>query len=56
MRIGSIRSLDLSDFHPDDKYLSVNHRSDTDTPLKTASPALKNWCRVVDRVEDLARI
>jgi integrase len=34
MRIGSIRSLDVSDFRADDEYLSVNHRPDTDTPLK----------------------
>jgi integrase len=37
MRVGSIRSLDRPDFHPDEEYLSVNHRPDTDTPLKNKS-------------------
>ena len=35
VRTGTVRSLDLSDYHPDDQYLDVVHRPHEDTPLKT---------------------
>ncbi|RDZ61520.1 integrase [Haloferax sp. Atlit-12N] len=34
MRNGALRSLDVGDFHPDDRALEVQHRPDEDTPLK----------------------
>ena len=33
-RRGALRALDVEDYHPDDEYLKVRHRPDTDTPLK----------------------
>lgn len=33
-RMGSIRGLDLADYHPEEQYLEFNHRPSTDTPLK----------------------
>lgn len=33
-RLGSIRALDLRDFHPEEQYLEFVHRPSTDTPLK----------------------
>lgn len=34
LRIGSVRALDVEDFHPEEEYVAVRHRPETDTPLK----------------------
>lgn len=34
IRKGTLRSLDVGDFHPRNKTLETNHRPETDTPLK----------------------
>jgi site-specific recombinase XerD len=34
MRTGSLRAVDIDDYHPDDEYVEVRHRPETDTPLK----------------------
>ncbi|MFC6992712.1 tyrosine-type recombinase/integrase [Haladaptatus sp. GCM10025707] len=34
MRRGAARALDVEDYHPDEQYLEVKHRPETDTPLK----------------------
>jgi len=34
MRIGSERALDVDDYYPDEQYLNVEHRPETETPLK----------------------
>lgn len=34
MRRGAVRALDVQDYHSDDQSLEVNHRPETDTPLK----------------------
>lgn len=33
-RVGSIRGMDLPDYHPDEQYVEVVHRPSTGTPLK----------------------
>jgi len=33
-RRSAVRALDLDDYHREDKYLDVNHRPETDTPVK----------------------
>jgi len=34
MRLGAVRSLDIDDYHPDENYIELHHRPETDTPLK----------------------
>lgn len=34
MRSGTIRSLDLNDYYSEDRYIAVQHRPETGTPLK----------------------
>ena len=34
LRRGAVRTLDLSDYHPDDQSLEIRHRPETDTPIK----------------------
>jgi site-specific recombinase XerD len=54
MRIGTVRSLDLEDYHSDEKYVETVHRPDQGTPLKNKSSAerhinLHEWvCTVID--------
>ncbi|TKX73082.1 site-specific integrase [Halorubrum sp. GN11_10-6_MGM] len=44
MRTGSLRALDVGDFHysGSDAYLAVSHRPDTDTPLKLGDEGERN--------------
>jgi integrase len=42
MRRGALHALDLDDWHPDERYLSLRHRPDTDTPLKLAEDGERN--------------
>lgn len=37
MRTGSIRSLDVDDYHPRDAYLELEHRPESGTPLKNGA-------------------
>lgn len=34
IRMGTLRAIDIADFHPDEKYIEIVHRPDTGTPLK----------------------
>lgn len=36
-RLGSIRSLDMGDYHSDEEFVEFHHRPETDTPLKNAT-------------------
>jgi site-specific recombinase XerC len=53
-RLGTIRALDLEDYHSGDQYVEVHHRPETGTPLKNKSKAerevnLHEWvCEVLD--------
>ncbi|WP_226479362.1 tyrosine-type recombinase/integrase [Natrinema amylolyticum] len=38
-RIGTVRALDLGDYHPDEHYIEVAHRPETGTPLKNGDEA-----------------
>lgn len=37
LRVGAIRSLDLSDYYQDEQALELHHRPDTGTPIKNAT-------------------
>lgn len=50
-RVGAIRSLDLRDVDADDRYLSFEHRPETDTPLKKK----QNGERLVGISDEVAR-
>ena len=53
-RTGTIRGLDLSDYHPQDEYLDTHHRPQSDTPLKNQEEGerhialSRNVCAVLD--------
>jgi site-specific recombinase XerD len=34
MRVGAAHALDLDDYNPDEQYLEVHHRPETETPIK----------------------
>jgi site-specific recombinase XerD len=38
-RLGTIRALDVDDFHPEEQYVEVRHRPEADTPLKNKAEA-----------------
>ncbi|MCU4798950.1 tyrosine-type recombinase/integrase [Halobacteria archaeon HArc-gm2] len=38
-RLGTIRALDLDDYHPEEQYLEVHHRPESGTPLKNKAKA-----------------
>lgn len=53
-RLGTVRALDLGDYHSDEQYVTVRHRPDEGTPLKNGANAerevnLHGWvCEVLD--------
>ncbi|MFC7230569.1 tyrosine-type recombinase/integrase [Saliphagus sp. GCM10025308] len=49
MRLGALRSIDLDDYHPEDHYVELHHRPETETPLKNQKNSerevnLALWC------------
>lgn len=54
MRRGAIRSIDVDDYHPDEQYIQLTHRPDTDTPLKNKRDGERpvalstDMCTVID--------
>lgn len=53
-RLGTVRALDVGDYHPDEMYVEIHHRPETDTPLKNQEKAerevnLHEWvCHTLD--------
>jgi len=53
-RLGTVRTLDLGDYHADEQYIEVHHRPEKKTPLKNKAKAerevnLHAWvCEVLD--------
>lgn len=37
MRLGALHALDIGDYNPEEQYLEVTHRPETDTPLKNGN-------------------
>ncbi len=60
-RLGTVRALDLGDYHPDERYVEVVHRPDEVTPLKNQGEAerevnLHEWvCEVLDDYVEVSR-
>lgn len=55
LRIGALRSLDVSDVHADERWLNVAHRPETGTPLKNKAKSerqinLHDW--VAELIDD----
>jgi site-specific recombinase XerD len=50
MRRGALHSLDLSDWHSSDGYLTLRHRPETDTPLKLKEDGERNITVADDRL------
>lgn len=54
LRIGSVHSIDLDDYHPEAGYIELRHRPESDTPLKNKKHGerqvnLKDYlCQVLD--------
>ncbi|WP_255192726.1 tyrosine-type recombinase/integrase [Natronobeatus ordinarius] len=53
-RTGAVRGLDLDDYHPEEQYLSLEHRPETETPLKNQGEGERmvaiseETCRILD--------
>lgn len=60
-RIGTVRSLDLDDYHPEEHYIEVVHRPESGTPLKNKNEAnrevnLHAWvCEILDDYLEMHR-
>jgi integrase len=52
MRRGALHSLDVSDYHPDEQYLTVVHRPESETPIKNG----KRGERLVALSDDVCRL
>lgn len=54
IRLGTARSIDVGDYHPEEKYIEARHRPEEDTTLKNKEPAereinLHTWaCEIID--------
>jgi site-specific recombinase XerD len=58
-RLGSVRALDLDDYHSEEQYVEIHHRPDTGTPLKNKDNAerevnIHRW--VCDILDDYVQI
>lgn len=53
-RIGTVRAIDLDDYHSEEQYVEIQHRPEKDTPLKNGTRAerevnLHSWvCEILD--------
>jgi len=60
-RLGTVRGIDLDDYHSDEQYIEVHHRPDEGTPLKNGAGAerevnLHEWvCEILDDYIDRHR-
>ena len=60
-RLGTVRTLDLGDYHADKQYVEVHHRPEEDTPLKNKAKAerevnIHGWvCEVLDDYVEMHR-
>ncbi|PAU78799.1 integrase [Halorubrum salipaludis] len=60
-RLGTVRALDLEDYHSEEQYVEVKHRPDEDTPLKNKGEAerevnLHDWvCEAIDDYIEINR-
>jgi site-specific recombinase XerD len=60
-RLGTVRTLDVDDYHSDEQYVEVHHRPETDTPLKNKSNAdrevnLHDWvCEILNDYIEIHR-
>jgi site-specific recombinase XerD len=60
-RIGTVRSLDLDEYHPEDHFIEVVHRPESGTPLKNKTEAerevnLHSWvCEILDDYFEMHR-
>lgn len=54
LRTGAVRALDLDDYHSDEQYLDIEHRPESETPLKNQDEGERKvalseeTCRVLD--------
>lgn len=54
MRLGAIRSLDLNDYNPEEHYVELHHRPETETPLKNGEDSERevnlaiSVCTIID--------
>ncbi|MCU4975957.1 site-specific integrase [Halobacteria archaeon AArc-m2/3/4] len=61
IRLGSLRAFDLEDFDPDEQCLDLNHRPESETPLKNGKSAERSiavgesYCSVIQDYIDVNR-
>jgi site-specific recombinase XerD len=51
IRIGAARAIDLDDFHPQQEYIEIHHRPETDTPIKNKTKGERPIALSPDTVE-----
>jgi site-specific recombinase XerD len=54
IRIGAARAIDLDDFHPDEEYVDIRHRPESDTPIKNQKQGERPIALSPDTVEVLS--
>lgn len=61
IRLGSLRAFDLGDFNPEERYLELRHRPETQTPLKNGAAAERyiavgeRYCKIIQDYIDVHR-
>lgn len=60
-RLGTVRAIDVNDYHPEEQYIELHHRPETGTPLKNAKGAERevnlhrSVCDVIDDYIEMKR-